>query len=56
MVDDLSDHVAELEARGVAVGSIETAPGLFRRAAITDPEGNRIAFFEDLSGDAAAAR
>jgi predicted enzyme related to lactoylglutathione lyase len=56
MVSDLGEHVAELEARGVAVGAIETAPGRFRRVAITDPEGNRIAFAEVLGDTADAAR
>jgi predicted enzyme related to lactoylglutathione lyase len=49
LVDDLEDHVAELGERGIAAGAIKTAPGLYRKAVITDPDGNMIAFGEDLS-------
>jgi hypothetical protein len=48
-VDDPQDHVAELTERGLAPGAIETAPRLYRKAVITDPEGNMITFAEDLS-------
>jgi predicted enzyme related to lactoylglutathione lyase len=44
LVDDLERVVAELAARGLAVGEIETIPDKVRRVAIEDPEGNRIAF------------
>jgi predicted enzyme related to lactoylglutathione lyase len=49
LVDDLEDHVADLAQRGLATGAIETVPGVVRTAVITDPEGNRITFGEDLS-------
>lgn len=49
LVDDLEDHVAELGERGLTTGPIDTVPGLFRKAVITDPEGNMITFAEDLS-------
>ncbi len=49
MVDDLDRHVAELKERGVAVGAIETQPGLYRRAEVADPEGNKITFAQALS-------
>ncbi len=48
-VDHLEDYLARLSEHGVAAGAIETAPGLYRRTLITDPEGNSIALFEDLS-------
>ena len=48
-VADLERHVAELEARGLTTATIETVPGLFRKAVITDPVGNVITFAEDLS-------
>jgi predicted enzyme related to lactoylglutathione lyase len=51
MVDDLDRHVAELEERGVAVGAMEIQPGLYRRVAVTDPEGNKISFGQALGAD-----
>ena len=52
LVDDLEDHVAKLGERGLETSAIETVPGLYRKAVITDPEGNMISFGEDLSTDA----
>ncbi len=52
LVDDLEDYVAELGKRGLATGVIDTVPGLYRKAVITDPEGNMISLGEDLSADA----
>lgn len=49
LVDDLEDRVAALGERGLAAGAIETMPGLYRKAVITDPDGNTITFGEDLS-------
>jgi hypothetical protein len=49
MVDDLDRQVAELQERGVAVGAIETQPGRFRKAEVTDPAGNKISFGQALS-------
>jgi glyoxylase I family protein len=49
LLDDLAAHVSELADRGLATAAIETAPGLFRRTEIRDPEGNTIAFAEPLS-------
>src|SRR5204863_3163743 len=46
LVDDLDDRLAELTERGLRTGAIDAAPGRFRRAAITDPEGNTITFAE----------
>jgi predicted enzyme related to lactoylglutathione lyase len=51
IVDNLEDHVADLAERGVAIGAIETVPGVVRKAVITDPEGNTITFGEALSTD-----
>ena len=51
LVDDLADHVAALAGRGIATGAIDTMPGLYRKVVITDPEGNKIAFGESLSGE-----
>ena len=49
LVDDLDDYVAELGGRELAPGAIETVPGLYRKAVISDPEGNMISLGEDLS-------
>jgi hypothetical protein len=49
LVDNLEDLVAELGERGLAPGAIDTVPGLYRKAVITDPEGNMISLGEDLS-------
>ena len=49
LVDDLEGCVAELGERGLAPGTIETVPGLYRKAVISDPEGNMISLVEDLS-------
>jgi catechol 2,3-dioxygenase-like lactoylglutathione lyase family enzyme len=52
LVDDLEDHVAELGERGLETSTIDTVPGLYRKAVITDPEGNMISLGENLSTDA----
>ena len=44
LVDDLEDYVAELGERGLATSAIETVPGLYRKAVMTDPEGTMISF------------
>ena len=49
LVDDVENHVAELGERRLAPGTIETVPGLYRKAVISDPEGNMISLGEDLS-------
>ena len=43
-VSDLDSHLADLSARGLAPGAIETANKNVRLSAITDPDGNRITF------------
>jgi predicted enzyme related to lactoylglutathione lyase len=51
LVDDLEEQVAGLGQRGLETSAIETVPGLYRKAAMTDPEGNMISLGEDLSRD-----
>ena len=41
-VDDLDAEVDGITRRGLPLGAIETAPGLFRRIKISDPDGNEI--------------
>ncbi len=49
LVDDLDAHVAELRARGLEPSAIETAPGLYRKAVLNDPEGNMISLGQSLN-------
>jgi predicted enzyme related to lactoylglutathione lyase len=46
IVDDLDDQLAQLGERGLRAGEIEILPDVGRKATITDPEGNTIAFAE----------
>ncbi len=55
LVDDLEQHVGILAMRGIAPDSIETIPGLVRRATISDPAGNAITIGESLAEPAAQA-
>jgi predicted enzyme related to lactoylglutathione lyase len=48
-VSDLDEELAAIAGRGIAVGEIETAPGLFRKTVVTDPDGNTIQLGENLS-------
>jgi catechol 2,3-dioxygenase-like lactoylglutathione lyase family enzyme len=50
-VGDLDEELAAIAGRGIATGEIETAPGLFRKTVITDPDGNTIQLGEHLSDD-----
>ena len=53
LVDDLESHVDALAQRGLATGAIETMPGAaVRQVVLSDPEGNRIKIFENLSTNA----
>jgi predicted enzyme related to lactoylglutathione lyase len=45
-VDDLDAELERITRGGIAVGGIETAPGLFRRVKIRDPDGNAIQLAE----------
>ncbi len=51
IVDDLDAWIADVAGRGIAAGEIDTAPGAVRRAAVTDPDGNRITVAEVPSPD-----
>ena len=46
---DLESQVAELRQRVLEPSAIETVPGLYRKAVITDPEGNMITLGQDIS-------
>ncbi len=48
-VTDLESQLAELRQRGIEPSAIETEPGLYRKAVITDPEGNMISLGQALS-------
>ena len=43
-VDDLEEHIAELTARGLTPGDIETANKGVRLSTVIDLDGNRITF------------
>lgn len=45
-VSDLDEAVADLEARGISSGPIETVGDAGRKATVTDPEGNSIALIQ----------
>ncbi|GAA0357590.1 VOC family protein [Microbispora corallina] len=45
-VSDLDQTVADLDARGISSGRIETVGDAGRKATVTDPEGNSIAFIQ----------
>jgi len=45
-VDDLDAELEGITRRGITVGEIETAPGLFRKVMISDPDGNTIQLAE----------
>jgi catechol 2,3-dioxygenase-like lactoylglutathione lyase family enzyme len=49
LVEHSEDHVAELRQRGLIPSAIDTVHGLYRKAVITDPDGNMISLGEDLS-------
>ena len=46
IVDDLDSHISEFSERGITIDSIETNPEKYRKAIITDPEGNTLNFAE----------
>jgi predicted enzyme related to lactoylglutathione lyase len=51
-VDDLREHVAVLEQRGLTPGAIDdTSSEIVLFASITDPEGNAITLVEQRSAD-----
>ncbi|HEX3369256.1 MAG TPA: VOC family protein [Candidatus Cybelea sp.] len=50
LLSDLDGYLAGIAARGAALPEVETAPGIFRRAAFVDVEGNTLTFGERLDG------
>jgi hypothetical protein len=50
-VDDLEQHLAELVERGIPTAKIDAAPGVVRKAIVSDPDGNTITFFENASSE-----
>lgn len=51
LVDDLERQVGFLAMRGIAPESIETVPGVARRATFHDPAGNTITVAQSLVAD-----
>jgi catechol 2,3-dioxygenase-like lactoylglutathione lyase family enzyme len=49
LVDDLDDQVADTASRGLVTDPIETMANGVRKAAIEDPDGNRITFAQPPS-------
>lgn len=49
-VDDLKGCVAEIAARGIAMGPIEEIAGAGWKARVRDPDGNEIALVEIRGG------
>lgn len=49
LVDDLEAELSELAERGLEPGPIDIIPGAVRKAAIVDPDGNRITFGQPLT-------
>lgn len=49
IVEDLDDWIAELEGRGISAGAIEAVPGIARRVALIDPDGNLFTIAQLLS-------
>ena len=45
-VDDLDTELEAITRRGIPVGEIEVAAGLFRRVTVSDPDGNTIQLAE----------
>lgn len=52
VVDDLERHVGFVAMRGIAPDSVETVPGVVRRATIHDPAGNTITLEQSLAAEA----
>lgn len=51
IVDDLDGHVAEFNERGISFEFVEKDSKIYRRVAVTDPEGNTFQFTELTSED-----
>lgn len=52
IVHNLDGHVAELNERGIAFAFVEKESKMYRRVAVTDPEGNTFQFTELTNTDA----
>jgi predicted enzyme related to lactoylglutathione lyase len=50
IVDDLDERLAGLADRGVVAGPVEPVGPNMRKADVTDPEGNRISFAQEIGG------
>lgn len=50
-VDDLTDHLDGLQARGLTPGAIQTVNKGVQLSAITDPDGNMITFIGSFRAD-----
>jgi predicted enzyme related to lactoylglutathione lyase len=50
VVTSLDDQLVALKAEGIPIGPTQGTPGLVKVATVTDPEGNRVTFAEDLAG------
>jgi hypothetical protein len=46
LVDDLDGIVSGMSERGIAIGEVDEAPGLWKKTTIVDPEGNRFTYAE----------
>ncbi len=51
IVDDLDGHVVEFNERGISFEFVEKDSKIYRRVAVTDPEGNTYQFTELTSED-----
>jgi hypothetical protein len=50
LIDDLHGHVAQLDARGVTHGPVETNGAGVLTVWVTDPDGNRLQFGQPPAG------
>ena len=56
MVDDLEKQVGFIAMRGIVPESIDTVPGVVRRATLLDPAGNTITLGQSLGEEEAGPR
>lgn len=48
LVTDLERHLKELAERGIREWEFESVPGLYKKATLTDADGNTVAFGQNL--------
>jgi hypothetical protein len=48
LVTDLEGHLRDLSDRGIEGWALESVPGLYCKASLTDMDGNTVAFGENL--------